>query len=753
MLFLVILLVGLLLFGCTAPDDKKAIVDLNSIKISGVVVDENGSPLGAVIVTTNSGLNVTSNSNGEYVLDFGTNKLADSVSISFVKKSFVPIHKVTAANISHTLDAILFKEQTFLKVDPSKDINVQMAGASLSSQANSFVVKGTNESASSANVSLTPFDPNTTQGSAAFPGEFEGERLNGTTTAIESFGFMKIQVKDDQDKALDLEDGKTAEVKIPIPVSENETSPQTIPLWYFDPDQGTWVERGIGTKVCENNECYYKGDIDTIASWWNADKPIETGYFGLKLDWNSCVCSNDSNIVFPLKVLIEALDSSWKVQKILIADCNGVNKSIGVKSDSDVKITISTEEKVVYEAYAHTPIASKEISIVAKIGPCPDTNNTLRSFGDCTNSIPYKVHIKGTRLDAGYGEYSESFFEKPSEELNLLKEINRSEYSSYLSFNQNKYPSSKSNEYLEVSIRGNFVDGKFEPNSADLSLSFDYFNEGFSGGDQDFASKTLSVRAPKIINLNFLFENSFLSTPKFTCLTKSGQEYPFIDAQNECVLTKECLIFSPNSYNGPLINTLNSIAFNDFESTTVQIPLAVTLTKENFEAQCALWGGEFYHEDSSYDFGSYSAYACYSMSKEKITSILKPGFNINDAIPANFFSESEAQKDYLQWSSQSIYNTDNSSDTNTYCPQECVTMHNTCEASGKETKPDASGCIEVCKASSESSCPYFRQYGVLCSSCGYDFTVPYIYTPDQVTPPQENPTPPSYGGSGGAGVR
>ncbi|MEK6959465.1 MAG: hypothetical protein AABW59_05485, partial [archaeon] len=263
--------------GGLSGTDTNATLEYTQVLVSGNAVTTDFMPIEGVEVTV-SDLNVITDEYGHYSFALDA---ADQQIISFSKKGFVPTHKLldTPYNGVFAVDALMFEEEAFQKVDDSKDINVEMSGAGLATGPDSFIVKSDGAKPSSVNISITPFDPTDEIQIKAFPGEFSGTRLDGTTTGLETFGFAKLQVKDDEGNKLDLAPGKTADLKIPIADSEKDSSPDTIPLWYFDENQGTWIERGAATKICTDSECYYEGKIDTVASYWNCDQAEETSKF------------------------------------------------------------------------------------------------------------------------------------------------------------------------------------------------------------------------------------------------------------------------------------------------------------------------------------------------------------------------------------------------------------------------------------------------------------------------------------------
>jgi len=259
--FLILILIGLIILGIG--------YFFPNYTYNGTVVDVYGNPVSEVSVTGLHGESAVTNEFGYFSFKSG---FVGKSTINFKKSGFVPTHKSVEFGNDLFLDVLLFNSEAFQSIDLTQDTNVEMKRAGLNLEKDSLVLKGTNIFATSANVSLTPFDPTNEEEVQAFPGEFEGVALTGEVIPIESFGFAKVQLKDDNETALDLAPGKTAELIIPISENQRQISPDSIPLWNFDEKLGTWVEKGSAIKFCSETECYYKGKITTIASWWNADK-------------------------------------------------------------------------------------------------------------------------------------------------------------------------------------------------------------------------------------------------------------------------------------------------------------------------------------------------------------------------------------------------------------------------------------------------------------------------------------------------
>ncbi len=296
-------------------DLKKDLVSQSKITLSGTVVDKSGNPVKDVRVSVDISGNiseaVSTDNLGFYKISSNSDK---SITLTFKKNSYVPIHRVLLNQLSDSnVDVVMYSETPFKTVDVNKKMDVSVNGAGLSADAGSFIVKGTDNKAVTAKVSVTPFDPSKSEDLGAFPGDFRGEQTNGSVTNLESFAFAKVQVRNNEDEPLDLAKGKTAEITIPIGESLSSKSPDTIPLWNFDESKGIWVEKGQAKKECNNEGCFYKGKITTIASWWNADMGINnSGAVNPTISFDSDLLKS-----FKSNVEFNCYDHSVKMSKSL----------------------------------------------------------------------------------------------------------------------------------------------------------------------------------------------------------------------------------------------------------------------------------------------------------------------------------------------------------------------------------------------------------------------------------------------------
>ena len=136
---------------------------------------------------------------------------------------------------------------------------------------------------------LIYFDITSDEGKAAFPGAFKGINSNGTIVQFETYGLISILLKDSNGDRLYLAEGETVILRFDK-VSSLE-KPDTLPLWYFDHEQGSWVEEGYA-QLQEDDS--YKGEISHLGTW-SLNRPIEEEagiYRGRIIDADGAPMSN-----------------------------------------------------------------------------------------------------------------------------------------------------------------------------------------------------------------------------------------------------------------------------------------------------------------------------------------------------------------------------------------------------------------------------------------------------------------------------
>jgi len=158
---------------------------------------------------------------------------------------------------------------------------------------------------------LIYFDITSDEGKAAFPGAFKGINSNGTLVQFDTYGLISILLEDSNGDRLRLAEGETAALRFDK-VSSLE-KPETLPLWYYNYDQGLWLEDGHA-QLQEDGT--YKGEISHLGTW-SLNRPLEDDpgiYLGRIIDENGSPIGN---------VRVYAVGENW-ISSDLTTDENGI---------------------------------------------------------------------------------------------------------------------------------------------------------------------------------------------------------------------------------------------------------------------------------------------------------------------------------------------------------------------------------------------------------------------------------------------
>lgn len=270
--------------------------------IIGTVKDLNGAAVGNVEVRVGDKVAKT-NDQGYYSL--AEVPEAADLMVTFSRDGYVPTARFTHVRIgeSNTMDVVLGAHLAKQNIAAMQGGTIQAGDlANVTFKPNSLVDANGQPFTGTAQVSVTPFDPTTEAGMAAFPGRFEGIRKDGSVTGLRSLGFMDVTITDGQGGKLQLAPGATADVTFPIAAQSRGDAPNEIPLWYFDVNDGKWKEDGKAYRAGNT----YKGTVSHFTIW-NCDLAA----------WRSRVCGrvvycNDhGRFVQGAKVTVTNMRSGW----------------------------------------------------------------------------------------------------------------------------------------------------------------------------------------------------------------------------------------------------------------------------------------------------------------------------------------------------------------------------------------------------------------------------------------------------------
>jgi len=340
--------------------------------ISGKVKDLNGNALSDVTVTAS---NIVTVSDNDSSFSFSNIPETSRMVVTFTKENYVSTTKIARVreNENSYIEAVMAQEDVVQNIDAGNGGTITTPdGGSVVLSAGVLVDSDGNPYSGTATVSLTTFDPSTDAGLEAFPGDFEGVRIDGSTEPILSYGYMDITIKDNSGNLLQLGQGQTAEIEIPIPQSLVNSAPATIPLWYFDPSDGKWHEEGAGTK----NVNKYTATIAHF-SIWNFDVAFDRSYV------TGRVVDCDGNPVNGASVTIKGAgwksgEKSTREDGLFPASDNDSPPGVPVNLNSTCEIWASKNGQKGPSVYFTSASAENILEIGdLKIGDCPARKNRV----------------------------------------------------------------------------------------------------------------------------------------------------------------------------------------------------------------------------------------------------------------------------------------------------------------------------------------------------------------------------------------
>lgn len=113
------------------------------------------------------------------------------------------------------------------------------------------------------NVYMTWIDPSSEDLAQDMIGDLSGIDNESAIVSLITFGMVMVELTDPNGNELNLLDGFEAELRFPVPEDKIAIAPQSIPLWYYDENNGYWVEESVAH--LEGN--FYVGTVEHFSSW------------------------------------------------------------------------------------------------------------------------------------------------------------------------------------------------------------------------------------------------------------------------------------------------------------------------------------------------------------------------------------------------------------------------------------------------------------------------------------------------------
>lgn len=235
----------------------------------GTVIDKDHNPIPDVTITIGDDTAQT-DANGVFVISdasvytrFGYVK-AEKVGYLTGSRSVVPSQGTNKVTI------ILLEKSVTATVNSGSEEMVTLVNGSSVRLPGNYVDENGTAYTGSLDVVLHHLDPADEDMPLQMPGMLYGANSNNQERMLQTYGMLAVELIGSSGEKLNLAEGSTAEITVPLDVSLQGNAPATIPLWHFDETYGYWVEDGEATLDGTN----YVGTVSHF-SFWNCDIPAE----------------------------------------------------------------------------------------------------------------------------------------------------------------------------------------------------------------------------------------------------------------------------------------------------------------------------------------------------------------------------------------------------------------------------------------------------------------------------------------------
>ncbi len=241
------------------------------------VIDTNGNAIEGATINV-AGLNETTDDNGIAILrDASVYERFGYIKAS--KSGFIHASRSIAPTAGLNQVRIMMLPETIAGSTASGEVATitNGAGASVLLNGNYINADGT-EYTGSVDVIIHHLDPTDENMRDQMPGMLYAQDQDGEEQGLVTLGMLAVELRGAGGEDLNLMDGSTATLTIPVDASLIADAPATIPLWYFDEVNGVWIEEGEAT--LQGN--VYVGEVSHF-SFWNCDIPTDANVICLVL--------------------------------------------------------------------------------------------------------------------------------------------------------------------------------------------------------------------------------------------------------------------------------------------------------------------------------------------------------------------------------------------------------------------------------------------------------------------------------------
>lgn len=236
----------------------------------GTVVDVNNVPIEGVTISIGN-MTTTTDNNGIFIInDVTVNQrfayvIAEKAGYIHGSRALVP------SSATNKLTIMLLEETVVGSTLSGTAETISMSnGASVALEGN-YIKEDGSIYEGNVDVIMHFLDPTNEDMSTQMPGTLYAANLQNEERMLQTFGMLAVELRGSAGEDLNLAENSEAEITVPLDPSLVANAPSTIPLWWFDEENGYWKEDGTATLVGNA----YVGVVSHF-SFWNCDVPFES---------------------------------------------------------------------------------------------------------------------------------------------------------------------------------------------------------------------------------------------------------------------------------------------------------------------------------------------------------------------------------------------------------------------------------------------------------------------------------------------
>lgn len=230
----------------------------------GTVVNEQNNPISGVTINIGSQF-TTTDANGVFSIPSATvqQKFAyiKASKAGFIdgSRALVPTNGINQVKI------MLLSLEPTATITAGQAITVDLPDGTAVDFSGDFITESGSSYQGEVDVIIKTLSVDDDNMELMMPGTLLAENETGDLRVLESVGMISVELRGENGQELNINPNNPATIKIPVG-STISNPPATIPLWYFDEENGYWKEEGVGELVGN----MFVGEV-THFSFWNWD--------------------------------------------------------------------------------------------------------------------------------------------------------------------------------------------------------------------------------------------------------------------------------------------------------------------------------------------------------------------------------------------------------------------------------------------------------------------------------------------------